>query len=265
MTAIKVMFIINPVSGAGAGRKIKEAIRDELGKTKNELDCLFAFTEFKGHAKALAKQSADSGFDYVVACGGDGTVNEVSSALMGSRSTLVIFPLGSGNGLARHYHIKADPQQTIAVHVAMLFGKDGRRGFNSYLRLIAKEFIGYPEFNIKISQDAGALTMKAIMIPVAVASQFGNNAIISPSADTHDGKTDITIVRKMHPMQVLPFAFRVFTKNIGGSKFAKAFCQERFEIECETPQPLHIDGEPGGYHTTFKIESIKGAIQLAIP
>ncbi|MGR6087096.1 MAG: diacylglycerol/lipid kinase family protein [Arcticibacter sp.] len=288
----KVAFIINPVSGSGTGKDIKEKLSSLL--LHSEVEATYIETVSKGHASQIAKEHRESDFDLIVACGGDGTVNEVASALISSGKPMGILPIGSGNGLARHYNIKTDPMcilETIRkgkvvghdaaiinglpgfnvsgigfdAHVAHLFGKDGKRGFNSYLRLIAREFTEYKTFKVRLSNNNHELQSEAIMIPIAVASQFGNNAIIAPQADTNDGKTDITVVNKMHPLMVIPFAIRVFTKTISGSRFAKAYQSEDFQLRCETPQPLHVDGEPGGYHESFEIKSVKSAIQLAIP
>ncbi|MBL0360815.1 MAG: hypothetical protein IPP70_07115 [Elusimicrobia bacterium] len=49
------------------------------------------------------------GFDAVVAIGGDGTINEVARALVGTPAALGILPKGSGNGLAREFNIPLDP------------------------------------------------------------------------------------------------------------------------------------------------------------
>lgn len=288
----KALFIINPVSGSGRGKDIKEILTNLL--YNSDIDAKFIESVSKGHASKITKDHRETDLDIIVACGGDGTVNEVASALLHSNKTMGILPIGSGNGLARHYGIKTEPASVIETiragrvvghdaviingfpgfnvsgigfdaHVAHLFGKDGKRGFNSYLRLIAREFSAYKTFKVRLTNESHEYESEAIMIPIAVASQFGNNAFIAPQADTNDGKTDITVVKKMHPLMVIPFALRVFTKTIAGSRFAKAFQSGDFLLRCESPQPLHIDGEPGGYHESFEIKSAKSAIQLAIP
>jgi diacylglycerol kinase (ATP) len=295
MDTKKISFIINPVSGKGAGKNLAESLLSLKSLTlEMKLEIQLIYTDRKGHANEIAKNLTSQNVDLIVACGGDGTVNETANALTGTNIPMAILPIGSGNGLARHYKIKHDLEQLISIirtnkiirhdavningrtgfnvsgigfdaHVAFMFGQDGNRGFNSYLKLIIKEFRNYKPFETEIIFGNNKLSCSAMMIPIAVASQFGNNAFIAPLADTTDGMTDITVVRKMHPFHVLPFAIRVFTKTISASRYAKCLREKTFEISCNQPQPLHIDGEPAGYHNHFKIEAIPAAIRLAIP
>ncbi|MFV8271299.1 diacylglycerol/lipid kinase family protein [Flavobacterium sp. GT2N3] len=51
--------------------------------------------------------------DYLVACGGDGTINEVASCLINTKIKLGIIPIGSGNGLASNLNISI----TDFIHV----------------------------------------------------------------------------------------------------------------------------------------------------
>ena len=68
---------------------------------RQRADGCVQLTSGPGHARVLARAALDAGADVVVAWGGDGTINEVASALTHSRAALGIVPMGSGNGLAR--------------------------------------------------------------------------------------------------------------------------------------------------------------------
>ncbi len=71
------------------------------------------YTEHANHAYELSKEAAANGYYGVLAIGGDGTVNEVASALCDTETALGIIPLGSGNGLARHLRIHQIPFTNI--------------------------------------------------------------------------------------------------------------------------------------------------------
>src|SRR5271157_1979417 len=98
-----ILFIINPISGVGKQKNIEDIIRQHTNTSV--FDFQVKFTEGPGHGTLLAKEAVAMGTDVVVAVGGDGTVNEIGQALVGSETALGIIPTGSGNGLARHLKI----------------------------------------------------------------------------------------------------------------------------------------------------------------
>ena len=69
----------------------------------------------RADATLFAREAASKGYYGVIACGGDGTVNETATALCGSQTALGIIPAGSGNGLARHLGIPVDLNAAIDV------------------------------------------------------------------------------------------------------------------------------------------------------
>ena len=91
----KLHFIVNPV--AGGTRAI-----DKFGAVKGMLDDMrfpytYEFTQCKGHGRELARAAAEHGEKYIIAVGGDGTVNEVASGLVGTDTVMGILPFGTGN------------------------------------------------------------------------------------------------------------------------------------------------------------------------
>ncbi len=72
------------------------------------------------HAETLARSAAEAGARMVVAAGGDGTIAEVASGLIGSDVKLGIIPLGTANVLARELSIPFAPQ---AIAAALAFGR----------------------------------------------------------------------------------------------------------------------------------------------
>jgi YegS/Rv2252/BmrU family lipid kinase len=76
-------------------------------------------TTSPGSAIEQAQQAVTAGADTVIACGGDGTVNEVLNGLMlaGGQATLGVIPLGSGNLLATDLFL---PRDTEAAARALL-------------------------------------------------------------------------------------------------------------------------------------------------
>src|SRR4051812_36134898 len=109
---MSVAIIINPISGgarrdaARARAQIARAVVDRHGDPA----AVFV-TEGVGHARVLAKGAVGRGARLVMAWGGDGTINEVASALAFDEVPLGIIPAGSGNGLARELGVSLRPER----------------------------------------------------------------------------------------------------------------------------------------------------------
>jgi diacylglycerol kinase family enzyme len=93
----KIAFLINPASGSAAVRKkgleMAKAVKNSNGYSLYE-------TKSPEELLALTAELAQKNYRAVFACGGDGTLNLVSSQLIGTETAMGIIPLGSGNGYA---------------------------------------------------------------------------------------------------------------------------------------------------------------------
>lgn len=288
----KIVFIINPASGLRSRKPGEEVIRNFYKNKPVEIEIVKS--KERGHASELAKKAISQNATAVVAIGGDGTVNEIAKVLNGTNVALGIIPCGSGNGLARHHLIPFKIQDSLQVilnhnivnhdsvkindyisfnvsgigfdaHVAHLFGKDGKRGFISYAKLVLKEFASYNEFEFSLNYNGKQIKYKAMLVAIANGTQFGNNARIAPVADTNDGKAVVTVVKKMNFLQLPGFALKVFNGRIDHSSFATLMNEEKFTITCNHELPLHVDGEPSGFSTSFEITTLKSTLRLIVP
>ena len=106
-------LIINPISGTVSKRGADRYIERKLAEAGYAVRTVF--TERAGHARELAAEAAARGDYGVLACGGDGTINEIASSLVGTDTAIGIVPMGSGNGLARHIGIPVDLHRSLKV------------------------------------------------------------------------------------------------------------------------------------------------------
>ncbi|MDB5149732.1 MAG: diacylglycerol kinase, partial [Mucilaginibacter sp.] len=106
----KALFIINPISGGKKKDDVPELIKKYLDAAKFE--AVIVCSDGPAHARQIAMEAANK-FDLIVAVGGDGTVNEVASAIVGTDTILGIIPYGSGNGLARFLGIPMNAPEAI--------------------------------------------------------------------------------------------------------------------------------------------------------
>ena len=98
MSKPRIKLIMNPNADMGNAWKYAADLRHLF---EGFADAEWAGTVYPTHAKLLAKQAAEEGFDIVVAMGGDGTAHEVANGLMevpeDKRPIFGVIPLGSGN------------------------------------------------------------------------------------------------------------------------------------------------------------------------
>ena len=95
------LIIVNPKSASGATREKWSAIAADLRTHFGPFSV--AFTKGPGDGIDLAKRSAESGRTFIIACGGDGTINEVANGIMqsGKDVELGVFPSGTGGDFRR--------------------------------------------------------------------------------------------------------------------------------------------------------------------
>ena len=288
----KILFIINPKSGIGKYKLLASYIENALDKDLFDYDILY--TKYAGHGTELAQEAVRKSYDIVVVSGGDGTLNEIAKALVGSETLLGIIPVGSGNGLAHHLKIPINPIQAIEVInktksitidtayvndnlfvsiagvgfdalVAKKFTKVKRRGFLSYFKIIAKEYPKYKPLNYVINIDGKQFARKALFISFANSDQFGYNTTIAPKAKIDDGMIDVCIVKKI-PIIELPFlAHLLYWKQIDKSKFIETIKGKKFLIEQEKKSTVNIDGEAVKLEKDLVVKINPLSLKIIIP
>lgn len=97
----RLALIVNPVSGGG---KWDDAKNEIIHRLSIKYALSIYLTTADACAKTLAKQAIAEGHQVLVACGGDGTIAEVASAVIDADLTLGIMPLGTTNALSHVLH-----------------------------------------------------------------------------------------------------------------------------------------------------------------
>ena len=94
-------FLYNPGARAGKSEANVAALAEKISALPNGQ--LFR-SQKKGDITSLIKQQLQK-FDVFVACGGDGTVREVASALINTDKKMGIIPMGTGNDFCKTLNI----------------------------------------------------------------------------------------------------------------------------------------------------------------
>jgi len=106
---VKSLVVYNPTAGPRDVRRELQQVQKELGKRDWTVE--IESTHCPGDATRLARQAAQAGLDVVWVAGGDGTVSEVTSGLVGSGTALGVLPVGTGNMWAKQLRL---PVYTMA-------------------------------------------------------------------------------------------------------------------------------------------------------
>ncbi len=93
----KALIIVNPKAGGGKWKEYSESILQRLSV---KYSLTVKMTQKDRSAAQLIEKLDINKFDVVVACGGDGTINDVASVLINTNIVMAILPLGTTNALA---------------------------------------------------------------------------------------------------------------------------------------------------------------------
>ena len=296
MKPTSIHFIVNPISGNG-----NNLITPKL------VSGVFNFDEFKvkikqtqrpKHAKELALKSIKEGADVIVACGGDGTVNEIASSLVGSNVKLGIVPMGSGNGLASALKIPKSISGALNViknsnstqidvgeinkhyffsntgigfdaNVINNYSKTKQRRLGSYLRASLLTFFNNPpSLSVKITTESKSLRLKPFMVFVSNSNEMGYDVSLTPKASIQDGMLDAIIVEPLNKLEIIYFGFLLLIKRPQSFKKAHYFLTKNLEItNLEKGGVLaQIDGESVQIKANqINIQIMQDALSVVVP
>lgn len=295
---MSVIAIVNPISGAGADTNVAARraamLREAAGRRGIPLDV--HMTERGGHARELAEAAVASGATLVIAWGGDGTINEAGTALMGTPAALGVVPAGSGNGLAAALALPRDPAAAIAAafdgevrtidaglmagrpffnvagvgldaHIARLFNEraPGSRGKWPYISIGVREGCRYTSAEYGLTLDGETRRVRALLIVFANGREFGSGARIAPQAKLDDGLLDVTIIEdrsviaRFRDVPFLAFAKTHLARGVSVSRIRSA------TIESDRPIVFHVDGEPASAEGPVEVRIVPGALRVRVP
>lgn len=268
---IHIHFIINPISGSGK-HNLRTSYLENFFPTE-DFKITINYTKHKGHATILTKKAILQKANYIVACGGDGTINEVASCLVGTKIILGIIPVGSGNGLASNLNIQRDHAKAIAIikngkTIAIDVGTVNDQYFFSNMgigidALIIKKYDRYRKrklssyvtaalsssFKFKsspaiISIEDQSIKVNPFMLFVSNSNVMGYNMSLTPKASLQDGLLDIVVIPELSFFEKLILGFNIITNSIETFKKAKNILVT--DLHIEMPEKIFIDTQIDG-------------------
>lgn len=287
----KVYVVINPISGT----KSKKSIPEKFSAFDAHLFDIHIFmTGYQGHATHIAHDAVKNSIDYIIAVGGDGTINEIAKVLVNTQIVLGIIPSGSGNGLARDLHIPINYDKAIDIileqNVAQIdYGiangniffctcgvgfdalvsekvvNQSSRGKFMYAKSMLEVFFKFKPEEYEVISNDGTFKDKAFLITCANASQYGNNGYIAPHADIQDGKMNIAILKPFPTIDAAKTAIRLVSKNISNSSNLIEIITTEATIKRKKKGVMHLDGNAIYTDKEIHVKIIHNGLKVFVP
>ena len=290
---LKIHFIIK-LSNSKIAKRIKEEVKIKFDGNKYQVK--ISESSFKGETKTLAREAVLDKTDLIVACGGDGTINEIINEIKERKFKIAIVPIGSGNGIARHFKIPLDISQSLdlilrhnytfvdigKVNESLFLGNVafgiGADFIKNYHKIKNKGLVGYflafikTIFSIKEKQfiidiDGERIITTPLILIVSNTNQQGYNFTVTPKAKTDDGLLDMFIVENRSFFKNIINVFKIV---LGLNFYPGKSIYKKIENLNITPQKpiknIQIDGENLNVNDgIYKIKSVKKTLQLITP
>ncbi len=286
-TGQRLLFIINPGSGTG---KINwpEEIRNYFTNLPDSVK-LFDLPA-KCRQEEIKDLIASFKPDRVIAVGGDGTVNLVAGAVIGTETAMGILPAGSANGMAKELGIPAEPGKAIEVavnagtrkihavrindrlsihlsdlgfnaYVVKKFKSYKKRGMLSYLKAAWKVTWNQPRMTVHITTDGKEIRRHAIMVVIANATRYGSGGIINPDGKLDDDVFEVVVIKRVSFIQ----SFRMLALHLPyDPKHSEVFKTSSLLLQTK-PMHFQVDGEYLGRVRRVEAKIIMDAIKIIVP
>ncbi|HJY13710.1 MAG TPA: diacylglycerol kinase family protein [Flavobacterium sp.] len=291
---IYIHFIINPISGSGKHNLSASYLLNQFPKEKYKIE--IDYTNQKKHAIVLTKAAIVHNPDYIIACGGDGTINEVASCLVGTSIKLGIIPVGSGNGLASNLNIPRNFDKAIAIikkgnSTAMDVGqlnhkyffsnmgigidamiikkyeRAGKRTLPAYIKAALSSSLEFKPQKTIVHYNDQIVETDPLMLFISNSNEMGYNMSLTPKASLHDGLLDMIIIPKLSFPEKIMLGYHVLRNSIEKFEKARHFLVKNIQIEM--PSKIFIDAQIDGERYNLKTNKIKvsilpGALQVLV-
>ncbi|MGI2328865.1 diacylglycerol/lipid kinase family protein [Planococcus sp. YIM B11945] len=291
----KAMFILNPSSGKERAADYRVDVQftlEQMGYTVDTRE-----TEKKGDATHFAREACEKKYEFVVAMGGDGTINEAVTGLaeQSHQPLFSLIPLGTVNDFARALGISLDPGEAIEALMTgtekkVDIAKVGKQYFMNILaigqiaestyevsaeqktRLGAfayfieglKAVTSDAETYFQIEHDHGSWEGDAKLVLVALTNSVGGFEKLAPEALTDDGLLHLYIVKNAALPAFIRIAGALLIGRLEKDPAVEVIHTTRVKINTSNPLSCNIDGDEGCL-TPFEIEVMPRHIRALIP
>ena len=282
---MKTCVILNPNAGTALA---KEQLAAELQRLPG---LTVAQTRQPGDARRLATEAVKTGYDLIVAAGGDGTMNEVLNGVAADfgKVTFGILPLGTANDFARTINFPPDVPAAVdallalnrqQVDVIRYSGEEVRYFLNTsaggfsglvneamtdemkqtwgpfaYLRTAAEVFPNLTDYRTFVSfDDEPEQKLHLYNMVVANARYVAGGIPIAPDALLNDGLADVVMVPAASMLELAVLGPQIVLGTHIGSELVHFRQARKITVRSEPGMWFNVDGElMGNSPATFEV------------
>ncbi len=274
--AEKWAVIVNPIAGNDFAGTYAPIIRTKFEDQGIEAE--WVFTERKGHASELAKSFSEQGFTHIIGVGGDGTMNEIASPLLGNTEvTLGLIPAGTGNdfnqilGFPDRFEdsdwmsfFKGQTQEMdvgfcnsmpflngmglgfdaqVAAENYVESGEVKKGGKGKYIWHILKTLLFFKEKTMITSTQEGQIETDCFINTISIGRRFAGGFFLTPKAIANDGLLDVCNIKRLSLIQRLKILMMVPKGTHIEDKKVHYYQTKKMSLEFSEKVPFHVDGE----------------------
>ena len=296
---MRYVFIVNPFAGSGDSEAL---IREAVNNSKPTDECEIYLTKAPEDATKFVREYPTDEETRFIACGGDGTINEVFNGAVGKPNTSVsCYPCGSGNdfvkvfGADRFKDIEAIMEApakpidlikvgdrysnnvtnfgfdtTVAITINKEREKTGHGNKNAYTKGIITALIKSMKNKVTVVADGEVINPegKALLCTVANGQYVGGSFKCAPRAQVDDGWLEVCLIKPISRLR--------FVRILGPYTEGKHLDDEKMKdiIVYRRAKKVEVKGEPGFaysldgeiiYQDNFTLEVAEKAINFAVP
>ena len=290
---MKILFVINPVSGSSSNDEAILFIHKKAIETG--VDFKFSYTSIENDVKEIQRQLEEYKPDRVVAGGGDGTVQLVARSLMGKNIPMAILPLGSANGLATALEIPSKTEESVELafsghntkpldllrfdnnhyctHLADIginammikkYHEEKGSGMIGYAKHLLQSIKESPLLKYTVKTPEQTYYKEGYMCAFANANRYGTGVLISEGS-VCDGKFEICNVERVALDAIIKAGLTRFNVFIDKNMFSDVISCTHAEITISEKVDFQIDGEYMGQIDHLKIDIVPSALRIIMP
>ena len=274
--SLKVQVVVNPISGRAGARRVLDGLCRRVREAGWSISV--HHTRGAGDARERARRSCQEAVRAFVVAGGDGTVNEVVTGMVGRGVPILVVPYGTENIFAKYLGTRRDAEwlwrvlregREAAFDVPAMNGRrfllaagigfdaeivrlldKCRRGHISYLSYflpVWRTLWSYRHPHMSVEVDGALLFEGPGVVYVGNVPRYAIGLRILNQAEHDDGLLDICVLECSRRRTLLRHALNLFIHKHVGSRGVVYRQGKRVRVWSEATVPVQLDGDVGGW------------------